>query len=180
MTSELEITYKRDQGKLLGYIKSKIRNSEDAEDLLQDVFFQAVKNIDAGEPIENVLGWLFRITNNKIIDWYRSRRRKNVSIDSFEEFQPEILIDELITDVGIEFENEELMNDITDIITESINELPEDQRWVIMKQSIEGKTFKELSEESGIPINTLISRKRYAIQFLRNRIMVLKDVLLNN
>ncbi|MDZ7264855.1 MAG: sigma-70 family RNA polymerase sigma factor, partial [candidate division KSB1 bacterium] len=150
---------------MFAFIRSKIRSIEESEDLLQEVFFQALSSLNALEAVDNLTGWLYTVAKNKIIDWYRKKRLPTVSIDepmangfSFQDFLAEEIPD------GLDEETREL---VLQSIMEAIEELPEKQRYVFIQQVVEGKTFRELAEETGDSINTLIARKRYAVQFLK-------------
>jgi RNA polymerase sigma factor (sigma-70 family) len=173
LVNRLEQTYKEERQNLLGFIKSKINDAEEAEDLLQDVFYQAARNMDATEPIDNLLGWLYTVARNKIIDWYR-RKSKTVSMDGADETTS---LEALIRDSGIDIETQFIRNMVAEALIESVEELPENQREVFIMQAIEGHTFREISELTNTSINTLIARKRYALQFLRKRLKDIKEVL---
>ena len=169
----LEKVYRSERTSLLGFIRSRTGSLEEAEDLLQDVFFQAIRAASVTEPIENVVGWLYTIARNKIIDRYR-RRRNDVSLQQERE---DITLEELLADSGINIEKEFIRRAVMDALIEALEELPPEQRDAFIQQAIEGKTFREISEQSGVPLNTLIARKRYAVQFLRKRLHDLKEMV---
>jgi len=169
----LEKVYRSERNSLLGFIRSRTGSLEEAEDLLQDVFFQAIRAASVTEPIENVVGWLYTIARNKIIDRYR-RRRNDVSLQQERE---DITLEELLADSGINIEKEFIRRAVMDALIEALEELPPEQRDAFIQQAIEGKTFREISEQSGVPLNTLIARKRYAVQFLRKRLHDLKEMV---
>ena len=148
---------------------------EDSEDLLQDVYVQLVGNINVLDSIDNLTGWLYTVAKNKIIDWYRKRKIKTVSFDqpggngiSFED----VLVEELSDPM-----DDSVRKSVYHSIMESVDSLPEKQKYVFTQQVIEGRTFQELATETGEPLNTLIARKRYAIGFLRNRLKEIKKQL---
>ena len=169
----LEKVYRDERSSLLGFIRSRTGNLEEAEDLLQDVFFQAIRAASVTDPIENVVGWLYTIARNKIIDRYR-RKKNTVSLQQERE---DVTLEELLADSGINIEKEVIRRAVMDALIEALEELPAEQRDAFIQQAIDGKTFREISEQSGVPLNTLIARKRYAVQFLRKRLHDLKEIV---
>ena len=173
LVQRLEKVYRNERSSLLGFIRSRTGSLEEAEDLLQDVFFQAIRAASVTEPIENIVGWLYTIARNKIIDRYR-RKRNTVSLQQERE---ELTLEELLTDSGINIEKEVIRRAVMDALIEALEELPPEQRDAFVQQAIEGRTFREISASTGIPLNTLIARKRYAVQFLRKRLHDLKEII---
>ena len=173
MLPRLEKIYRKERSALLAFIRSRTPSAEEAEDLLQDVFFQAIRNASVTEPIENVVGWLYTIARNKIIDLYR-RKRHTVSLQQAKE---DISLEELLVDSEIDIEKEMIRGAVMDALIEALDELPPEQRDAFIQQAMEGKTFREISEQTGTPLNTLIARKRYAVQFLRKRLHELKEII---
>jgi len=169
----LEKVYRNERSSMLGFIRSRTGSLEEAEDLLQDVFFQAIRAASVTEPIENIVGWLYTIARNKIIDRYR-RKRNTVSLQQERE---DVTLEELLSDSGINIEKEVIRRAVMDALIEALEELPPEQRDAFVQQAIEGRTFREISESTGIPLNTLIARKRYAVQFLRKRLHDLKEII---
>jgi len=150
-----EETVKRESGRLRNFIRKRVPDPSDAEDILQDVFYEL---LDSTKPIEQVTAWLFRVASNRIIDRFRKQKHQPLSIDDLlpsREGGPEadyarsVLIDEL---------------------TVAIGELPKEQRDVFIAHEIDGKSFREISEETGVGVNTLLSRKHYAVLHLRRRL----------
>lgn len=174
MTDWIEQTYKEERIKLLNFIKSKISDIEDAEDILHDVFLQAIRNINVTQPIDNIMGWLFTVTRNRMIDWYRKKKYETISLQ--ETKKDDVTLQELLADTGIPLEKEFMRSLVIEAIIEGLEELPEKQREIFLMQVVEGKTFKQISEATGTPINTLIARKRYAVMFLRGRLKDIRDV----
>jgi RNA polymerase sigma factor (sigma-70 family) len=171
----VEKSFEAEHRGLFAFIRSKIRSLEESQDLLQDVYFQALNSLNVLEAVDNLTGWLYTVAKNKIIDWYRKKRLPTVSIEqsfengfSFKDFLAEE-IPEALDDETREFVFQSIM--------EAIDELPDKQRYVFIQQVVEGKTFRELSQETGEPLNTLIARKRYAIQFLQRRLQEVKKLL---
>ena len=167
----------RDYSKrLFGFIKQRVAVDEDAEDILQDVFYQFVGN---AEPIEQAGSWLFKVARNKIIDSYR--KKKLPLLDDLypptnsEEFDWK----ELMIPADSNPETEYLRNLFWEELQEALDELPTEQREVFIQNEIEEIPFKDIAESTGVNIATLISRKRYAVLYLRERLAELKDELLN-
>lgn len=163
--------------RLLGFIRKRVDNPSDAEDILQDVLFQFVDNT---QPIEQLSGWLFTVARNKITD----RQRKH---------KPELLDDifsgngddewlgwaELFFDENNNPETEYLRGLFWDTLNTALNELPKEQKEVFVLNELEGIPFKEIAAKTGETVNTLLSRKRYAVLHLRERLTVLRNELLN-
>jgi RNA polymerase sigma factor (sigma-70 family) len=171
LTYRLEDTFRKERGRLLGFIRSRIPNWHEAEDVLQDVFSQAVENLNAAQPVDNLLAWLYRVTRNRIIDLYRRKESKPLAIDD------DWSLDELISDSGIDIEKDFIREQVMEAVLDALEELPENQREVFLRQAVEGRTFREISEQTGISVNTLLSRKRYAQRFLRKRLEDIKDLI---
>jgi RNA polymerase sigma factor (sigma-70 family) len=157
------------RSRLLAFIRRRVASDSQAEDILQDVFYQLLTSYSVTEPIETMTGWLFTVARNKIIDWYRRRRPGDRALDEALDGGPVTLAEVLpaVTedpDTGYDREV------IAEELTEALEELPEKQRQVFIMHEIEGKSFNEIREVTGDPLNTLLSRKRYAVQFLRRRL----------
>jgi RNA polymerase sigma factor (sigma-70 family) len=174
LTQRLERTYRRERPRLLAFIRSRVSRPEDAEDLLQEVFAQAVESLSATEPVDNLLAWLYTVTRNRIVDLYR-RRRPALSLQTREEEGP--ALEELIRDSGIDLDRELVRQEVLEALVDSLEELPPEQREVFLQQAVEGTTFREIAEETGVSINTLTARKRYAVRFLRHRLQEIKQLV---
>ncbi|MBN1255203.1 MAG: RNA polymerase sigma factor [Deltaproteobacteria bacterium] len=170
---EIAKVYKEEKSRLLAYIRSRVSTREDAEDILQDVFYHTLQGISVTDQIDNVLGWLYTAARNKIIDWYRKKRLRTVPIEDVEKCG----IEDLIADSGLHPEHAYYRNLITEALIESVEALPEEQRMVFVLQELEEMTFKEIAEMTGESINTLISRKRYAVLYLRKQLQEIKNML---
>jgi len=158
-----------ERGRLLAFIRRRVSTDSQAEDILQDVFYQLLTSYSVTEPLEQMTGWLFTVARNKIIDWYRRRRPANRSLDEALDGSPVTLSEVLPSpvegpDAGYDREV------IAEELTEALEELPVKQREVFIMHEIEGRSFNEIQEITGAPLNTLLSRKRYAVQFLRTRL----------
>jgi len=183
---KIKETVKKERDKLFSFIKKRVANEADAEDILQDVFYQYISDPGLVDTLERTASWLFTVAGNKVIDWYR--KRKPVPLDDQRVRMPE---DEEGNDLYLGLEDVLLSNegDSSDEFTRSIvwdelemalADLPPAQRNVFVWHELEDKSFKEIAELTGDPINTLISRKRYAVLFLRERLRGVYDELLNN
>ena len=170
---EIGKVYKAEKSRLLAYIRSRVENREDAEDILQDVFYHTLQGVSVTDQIDNVLGWLYTAARNRIIDWYRKKRLRTFPIEDLEQYG----IKALIADFDLHPEQAYYRNLITEALIESVEALPEEQRMVFVLQELEGMTFKEIAEMTGESINTLISRKRYAVLYLRKQLKEIKKML---
>ncbi|MBL7702402.1 MAG: sigma-70 family RNA polymerase sigma factor [Ferruginibacter sp.] len=171
-------TIKSISNRLFGFIRQRVASIEDAEDILQDVFYQFAGNT---EPIEQATGWLYKVARNKITDNYRKHKlplsddvlgNADTDEDSFN--WKEMMLPSDSTP-----ETEYLRNIFWEELKAALDELPAAQREVFILNEIEGVPFKDIAEQTGESVATLISRKRYAVLHLRNRLSVLKDELLN-
>lgn len=163
--------------RLLAFIRRRIPNEAEAEDVLQDVFAELVESYRLLKPVEQAAAWLFRVARNKITDLYR--RKKTTSLE--DEFLPTGLGDEesslLLADIlpapDDAPENRLLRETLMEALSDALAELPAAQREVFIWHELEEKTFREMEEETGVPLKTLISRKHYAVQHLRKRLQKL-------
>jgi RNA polymerase sigma factor (sigma-70 family) len=167
---------KREQSRLRNFIRRRVPDPLDAEDILQDVFYRLVEANRLLMPIEHVTGWLFRVAHNRITDLFRKKKPENFSDVAIADAEGESLqIEDLLPspDAGPEalYVREVLLDDLE----LALDELPEEQRAVFVAHELEGRSFKELSEESGVGVNTLLSRKRYAVLHLRERLRRVYD-----
>lgn len=174
----IEDIYNRHASGLKGYISGRVSYKEDAEDILQNVFYQLSKIDLLENPIEHISSWLYSVARNQIID--RSRKHKEerlpvVKSDNGDDFLFEI--SEMIYDRDNSPEAEYFRTFVWEELEEALDELPAEQKNVFELTELEGFSFKELSETTGIPVNTLISRKRYAVLHLRQRLRGLYDEL---
>lgn len=171
-------TIKSISSRLFGFIRQRVASTEDAEDILQDVFYQFAGNT---EPIEQATGWLYKVARNKITDNYR-KHKLPLADDIFSNLESEennINWKELLSPSDATPETEYLRNIFWEELKAALDELPAAQREVFILHEIEGVPFKDIAEQAGESVATLISRKRYAVLHLRKRLSVLKDELLN-
>lgn len=162
--------------RLRNFIRSRVPNESDVEDLLQDVFYELVEANRLLMPIDYVTGWLFRVARNRITDMFRKKKPENFSdaAPMGEDGEPMDLEDLLPSpDAGPEALY--LRSLLLDELEVALSELPADQRAVFVAHELEGMSFKELAEETGVNVNTLLSRKRYAVLQLRQRLQKIHD-----
>lgn len=158
-------TVERESGRLRNFIRKSVAR-EDVEDVLQDVFFELVEARRLMQPIEQAGAWLFQVARNRIIDRFRRKRPESADLASLADLLPS-------PDAGPEaaYARRVLLEEIES----ALEELPEEQRFVFAAHELEGRSFRELAEETGVPINTLLSRKRYAVLHLRRRLQSIYD-----
>jgi RNA polymerase sigma factor (sigma-70 family) len=159
--------------RLMGFIRQRVGNEADAEDILQDVWYQLTTTVDT-EPIEQMSGWLFAVARNKIIDRYRKKKPESLEpmlLDGDD--KPAADFSAILLDESQNPENANLRSLFWKTLQTALDELPEEQRMVFIWNELEGIPFKEISEMTGENVNTLISRKRYAVLFLRERLLTL-------
>jgi RNA polymerase sigma factor (sigma-70 family) len=165
---------KRDEPKLRSFIRRRVLDTADAEDVLQDVFYELIQAYRLMKPAEQVTAWLYRVARNRIIDLFRKRKTVSLNAPTSADMDAPSLEDMLPSaDAGPEalYARELLF----DAVEEALEELPEKQREVFIAHEFEGRSFKELSEERGVSLNTLLSQKRYAVLHLRKRLQEMKD-----
>ena len=165
-----------ERSRLSNFIRRRVPNDADAEDLLQEVFSALVEANRLLMPIEQVTGWLFRVARNRITDLFRRRRAQpfaDAAVES-EEGEP-LRIEDLLPSPDAGPEALFFRGEILDELAIALDELPEEQRAVFVAHELEGRSFKELAAESGVNINTLLSRKRYAVLHLRERLQDIHD-----
>ncbi len=169
-----EQTFLREKDKLLGFIRNRVSSVEEAEDILQDVFYQFVAGYDTIESFDRVTSWLFSVARNKIIDRYRrdAARPKRTEIGTAAGMDDDapLTLQDILPDLGNTPEDSYLRDMIWEAIMEALDELPAEQREIFVMNEIEERSFREIAEETGISINTLLSRKRYAILALRKKL----------
>lgn len=167
--------------RLQGFIRKRVQNSEDAEDILQEVYYQLAEADRLLKPIDQMAAWLFTVARNRITDLYR--KKKTTSLPEFfgdkDEDNPMIELKELMFDEGSTPETEYLRSLVWTELDKILSELPEEQRQVFELTELKGFSFKEISKQTGVPVNTLISRKRYAVLVLRERLQHIYNELVN-
>ena len=168
----------REQGRLRNFIRKRVPDRRDFEDVLQDVFYELVEAYRLMKPIEEVGAWLFRVARNRIIDRFRRKRPESSAltrpIPDDEEGELDVLEDLLPSpDAGPEAAYARGV--LLDELEAALEELPAEQRFVFVAHEIEGRSFRELASETGVSVNTLLSRKHYAVLHLRRRLQKIYD-----
>lgn len=164
--------------RLLGFIRQRVNNEADAQDVLQDVWYQLTAAVDA-EPIEQVGSWLFTVARNKITDRYRKKRSDSLEgLLGGEDDEDGLGFSDILLDDSNNPETAYLRTLFWKTLDEALQELPEEQRAVFVWNELGDMSFKEIAELTGEKVNTLISRKRYAILFLRQRLQTLYDEII--
>ena len=165
--------YQAEQGKLLNFIRKRIPDKIEAEDILQDVFYQLTIGFRDIERVENLTNWLYRVAYNRIIDWFRKKRPVTFSYKDYITSDDEgpLSLEDILPDPD-NFPDDELFNElIWRTIEESLNEISSEQKEAFILHEFEDKSFNEISKMTGLGINTLISRKRYAVLHLRKKLL---------
>jgi len=165
----------REQGRLRKFIRKRLVNEADVEDVLQDVFYELVEAYRLMKPIQHFSAWMFRVARNRIIDLFRARKTEALRSDlTDEEGEPRLLEDMLPSpDAGPEAAY--ARNVLLEEIDAALDELPEDQRDVFLSHEMMGYSFKEIAAHTGVSVNTLLSRKHYAVLHLRQRLQAIFD-----
>ena len=167
---------RRERSRLLDFIRRRVPDPRDAEDILQEVFYELVEANRLLMPIEHVTGWLFRVARNRITDLFRRKRPERFGEREDEEGE-RFGLEELLPSADAGPEGRYAREVLLDEIEEALDELPAEQREVFMAHEVEGRSFKELAAETGVNVNTLLSRKRYAVLHLRKRLQRIHDEL---
>ena len=172
--------FRKYQAQLRGFIAKRVSSKEDSEDILQNVFYQFMKNDRADDPIEQIAAWLYSVARNQIIDRSRKRREEEMPSLSTNEDDGTFLkeLSDLMPDEDQSPEMDFIRSTVWEELEHALLELPDEQRTVFELTELEGIPFKEISESTAIPVNTLISRKRYAVLFLRKRLYNLYEDIL--
>jgi RNA polymerase sigma factor (sigma-70 family) len=164
------------RSRLRNFIRRRVPNEADVEDLVQEVFYELVEANRLLMPIEHVTGWLFRVARNRITDLFRKKRPGSFSDRAVEDEDGELLrIEDLLPSPDAGPEALYVRNMLLEELEIALDELPDEQREVFVAHELEGRSFRELSAESGVSVNTLLSRKRYAVLRLRERLQSIYD-----
>src|SRR5947208_3502388 len=167
---------KREQSRLRSFIRRRVPDPRDAEDILQDVFYELVEANRLLMPIEHITGWLFRVARNRITDLFRKKKPDSFSDAAVEDEDGELLrIEDLLPSPDAGPEALYVRSLLLDELELAIDELPEEQREVFLAHELEGRSFQEMAVETGVSLNTLLSRKRYAVLHLRERLRSIYD-----
>lgn len=178
---------KREQSRLRTFIRRRVPDPRDAEDILQDVFYKLVEANRLLMPIDHVTGWLFRVARNRIVDLWREKKVERggdaggpqTNSLRFIEEDSELQIEELLPSPDDGPQAVYARNALLEELELAINELPIEQREVFVAHELEGRSFKEMSAATGTSVNTLLARKRYAVLHLRKRLRKIYDEFTN-
>lgn len=175
-------TVAREQARLRQFIRRSVLNDADAEDIVQDVFYELLQTYRLMKPVEQVGAWLLRVARNRIIDVFRKNRPAVLGNDSMvaTEDGEALLWEDLLPSPDAGPEAVYARGIVLEEVEAALEDLPEEQRAVFIAHEIEGRSFKDLSEATGVSVNTLLSRKRYAVLRLRNRLQAIYDEFEND
>ena len=164
---------RREQSRLRNFVRSRVADEWDAEVILQDVFYELVEAYRLMKPVEQAGAWLFRVARNRIIDLFRKKRPVQFDDD-------ELSIEELLPSPDAGPDAAYFRSLLWEQLEHALAELPKEQREVFLAHQIDGRSFQELSAETGVSVNTLLSRKRYAVLHLRERLKEIKEEILGD
>ncbi len=169
---------RREQARLRNFIRRRVPDARDAEDILQDVFYELVEANRLLMPIEHVAGWLFRVARNRITDLFRKKKPESFSDTAVADENDERLqLEDLLPSPDAGPEALYARHVLLDELERAVGELPPEQREVLVAHELEGRSFKEIAAKTGVSVNTLLSRKRYAVLRLRERLQSIYDEL---
>ena len=165
-----------ERSRLRNFIRRRVPDPADAEDIVQEVFYELVEANRLLMPIEHVTGWLFRVARNRITDLFRKKKPESFSDTAVEDEDGGLLqIEDLLPSPDAGPEALYARNVLLEELELAVDELPEEQREVFVAHELEGRSFKEMAAETGVSVNTLLSRKRYAVLHLRERLQSIYD-----
>ena len=164
----------RDESRLRKFIRRRVADPLDAEDILQEVFYELVEANRLLMPIEHVTGWLFRVARNRITDLFRKKKPERLG-DAVAGDGEELRVEELLPSPDAGPDALYARGVLLEELEFALEELPEEQRAVFVAHELEGRSFKEIAAQSGVSVNTLLSRKRYAVLHLRERLQSIYD-----
>jgi RNA polymerase sigma factor (sigma-70 family) len=170
----------RDEPRLRNFIRRRVADPRDVDDIVQEVFYELIEAYRMMKPIEQVSAWMFRVARNRIIDLFRKRKpviSTSEPVATSDEGQA-VLWEDLLPSPDAGPEAAYARSVLLEELDEAIDELPEEQREVFIAHEIEGRSFKELAAATGVSINTLLARKRYAVRHLRRRLRAVHDEFL--
>ncbi|HVO78538.1 MAG TPA: RNA polymerase sigma factor [Candidatus Bathyarchaeia archaeon] len=168
---------KQEQSRLRNFIRRRVPDPRDAEDILQDVFYALIEANRLLVPIEHVTGWLFRVARNRITDLFRKKQPESLNDAVLAGEDESLTLEDLLPSPDAGPEALYFRSVLLEELEDALDELPEEQREAFVGHEIEGRSFKEMSAETGVSVNTLVSRKRYAVLHLRERLQSIYDEL---
>jgi len=170
----------REQSRLRNFIRRRVADREDAEDILQDVFYELVEAYRMMQPVEQVTAWLFRVARNRITDLFRKRGRealRNEPPNTTEDGEM-LQLEDLLPSPDAGPEAAYARSILLEEVGAALDELPDEQREVFIAHELMGYSFKEIAAQTGVSVNTLLSRKHYAVLYLRERLQAIHDEFL--
>jgi RNA polymerase sigma factor (sigma-70 family) len=170
---------KRDEPRLRKFIRRRVPDPRDAEDILQDVFYELVEVNRLLMPIEHVTGWLFRVVRNRITDLFRTKKPVSLSDSAADDEGEWARLEDLLPSPDAGADALYARGVLLDELEFAFDELPEEQREVFIAHELDGRSFKEMAAETGVSVNTLLSRKRSAVLHLRERLEDIYDEFIN-
>jgi RNA polymerase sigma factor (sigma-70 family) len=166
----------RDEPRLRNFIRRRVADQGEAEDILQDVFYELVEAYRMMKPVEEVTAWLFRVARNRTIDWFRRKSREGARVETAVSSEEETLgLEEMLPSPDAGPDGAYARSVLLEELDEALDELPDEQRQVFVAHELMGRSFKELAKETGVSMNTLLSRKHYAVMHLRERLRDIYD-----
>lgn len=166
----------KERSRLRNFIRRRVPDPSDVEDIVQDVFFRLLEANRLLMPIDHVTGWLFRVARNRITDLFRKKKPELFSDAAVEDEEGELMqIEDLLPSPEAGPDALYLRHMLLDELELALDELPDEQREVFVAHELEGRSFREIAEETGVSVNTLLSRKRYAVLHLRERLQNIHD-----
>ena len=170
---------KREQSRLRNFIRRRVPDPRDAEDILQEVFYELVEANHLLMPIEHLTGWLFRVARNRITDLFRKKKPESFSHTAAAHQETDddefLRFDDLLPSPDAGPDALYARNLLLDELESAVAELPDEQREVFVRHELEGRSFKQMAADTGVSVNTLLSRKRYAVLHLRERLQSIYD-----
>jgi RNA polymerase sigma factor (sigma-70 family) len=166
----------RDEPRLRNFIRRRVADASEAEDILQDVFYELVEAYRMMKPVEHVTAWMFRVARNRIIDLFRRKTREAVRMEPDSQSDGEAQsLEELLPSPDAGPDSSYVRKMLLEELEDALEELPEEQREAFVAHELMGYSFKEMAEQTGVGVNTLLSRKHYAVQHLRERLQSIYD-----
>jgi RNA polymerase sigma factor (sigma-70 family) len=166
---------RRERSRLRNFVRRRVTDREDAEDIVQDVFSALVEANRLLMPIDRVTSWLFRVARNRIIDLFRKRKTERLSAVAADQDDEVMALEDLLPSLDAGPDALYARNVLLDELAAAVDELPPEQRAVFVAHELEGRSFAEIASETGVNVNTLLSRKRYAVRHLRQRLQHMYD-----
>ncbi len=186
LRSAIGEAFRKESGRLLAFVRQRVSRLEDAEDIVQDVFYELSEMERLMKPVEQLASWLFAVARNKITDRYRKKKPvlvEELSVPAVEDeaTSPDLyLMSSLLTPEVSDAETALFREALLEALDDALDTLPAAQRDVFVWHELEGTSFKDIAEKTGVPVNTLFTRKRYAVLQLREQLRVVYEEWLNN